>query len=221
MTRIDDTARALDTIGLAAWFGGSLMGVVAVAATSDANDDLETEDELWRRWSPVQNAAIAAHLLGAAKLATTNKGRLATQRGVGAAATVKGVLTLGALGATLYASRLGRELQASDGPDGGSSGRDHDGDDATNAKLRRLRKVQLAVPVLTGAMLIASSRLGEQQRPVEVLKGVAGRLLPDALPSVPEVLHAVPEVLQSVPVGDTARELMSKASEPVRHALHH
>jgi len=234
MTRIDDAARILDTVGLAAWFGGSLVGAVALAKASDGGD-LEYENEVWRRWSPLQTGAIAAHLAGSVKLATTNKGRLAAQRGVPSVAIVKGVCTVGALGATVYASRLGREVHREE-QDRGDAERSAEGSE----KLRRLRKVQAVVPVLTGAMLVADARLGEQQRPTEVLKGVAQRLVPDALHSVPDALHSVPdalhsvpEALRSVPIGDTSRDLFSKAGElgrsatesslaaPIREALHH
>jgi hypothetical protein len=231
MTRIDDAARVLDTVGLAAWFGGSLVGAVALANTSD--DALQYEDEAWRRWSPVQTAAIAAHVAGSAKLATTNKGRLATQRGVPSVAIVKGVCTAAALGATVYASRLGRQAyQEAQQGDGDESA-------APSATRRRLRKVQIAVPVLTGAMLVADARLGEQQRPAQVIKGAVERLVPDALQSLPEAIHSVPDALRSIPdvleampIADTSRDLVSKAGElgraaspaitqPIRQALHH
>lgn len=225
MTRIDDAARVLDMVGLAAWFGGSLVGTVALANGSD-NDDLGYENEVWRRWSPVQTAAIAAHLVGSAKLATTNKGRLGAQRGVPSVAIVKGVCTVGALGATFYASRLGREAYQEAQQDGEEPAADR------AATLRRLRRVQMAVPVLTGAMIVADARLGEQQRPAQVLKGMAERMVPDALHSIPDALHALPDALQSmpdalqsipdalrsVPVADTSREVVAKAGEFGRSA---
>lgn len=227
MTRIDDAARALDRVGLAAWFGGSLVGTVALASGSD-DGDLEYENKVWRRWSPVQTAAITAHLAGSAKLAMTNKGRLGAQRGVPSAAIVKGVCSVGALGATFYASRLGRKVYA-EAQQRGEADPSAEG----SSTIRRLRKVQIAVPVLTGAMIVADARLGEQQRPTEVLKGVAERLVPDALHSIPDALHSIPDAMRSVPVADTSRDVISKAGEigraashssigePIRQALHH
>lgn len=234
MTRVDDAARVLDMVGLAAWFGGSLVGTVALANGSDG-DDLKYENEVWRRWSPVQTAAITAHLVGSAKLAATNKGRLGAQRGVSSVAIVKGVCTVGALGATFYASRLGREAFQEAQQDGEEPSAER------SATLRRLRRAQMAVPVLTGAMIVADARLGEQQRPAQVLKGMAERMVPDALHSIPDALHAlpdalhslpdalqsmpealqsIPDALRSVPVADTSREVVAKASELGRSASH-
>ncbi len=235
MTRIDDTARTLNTLGLAAWFGGSLMGAVSLANVS-GDESLEFEDAAWRRWSPVQTAAICAHLIGAAKLTTTNKGRLGVQRGVPSVAIFKAVTTAGALGATIYASKLGRAAHREM-----TEQRDDDGNpdsSAGSSTVKRLRVVQMAVPILTGAMLVADARLGEQQRPMQVLKGAAERLVPDALHSVPDALQSVPtalqavsEKLQAIPIVDTSRELTAKAgglagaassgiTEPILKALH-
>lgn len=216
MTRIDDVARTLDTVGLAAWFGGSLMGAVALANSAD-DGSLDYENEVWRRWSPVQTAAITAHLVGAATLATTNKGRMGAQRGVSRLAMFKAACTVGALGATVYASRLGRTahreaVERDDGP--------ADAPQRPTPTMKRLRAVQATVPVLTGAMLVADARLGEQQRPMQVLKGAAERFVPDALHSLPDALHSVPDRLQAIPVADTSRELLSKAGEIGRSTSH-
>ena len=118
MTTADDVARTLNTVGLATWFGGSLMGVLAVrgsdgrgrASRDDTAASLLVENDVWTKWRPIQTAAIGAYLVGAAKLTTTNKGRVLAQRGVARAAAVKGVCTLGALGATWYASHLGSRI---------------------------------------------------------------------------------------------------------------
>jgi hypothetical protein len=211
MTRVDDVARSLNTVGLAAWFGGSLMGAAALRGTS--RQAIDAEHDVWKRWSTVQTAAIGAHLIGSTKLATTNKGRLLAQRGVGKVSFVKTLCTAGALGATLYASRLGsqvhRDLQ--EGPSGDAD------DDAVpeqvQATLRRLRAVQLAVPALTGAMLVADSRLGEQQRPMEVLRGVAARAVPDSLHSLPDALQSLPATLG---VGAAVEEL-THLPDTLRH----
>ena len=34
------------------------------------------------------------------------------------------------------------------------------------------------IPVLTGAVLVVNARMGEQQRPAQVTKGLLARLLP-------------------------------------------
>jgi hypothetical protein len=45
---------------------------------------------------------------------------------------------------------------------------------------RKLKVMQWAIPALTGATLIMDSKMGEQQRPAEVAKGVVRRLNPAA-----------------------------------------
>jgi hypothetical protein len=208
MTTVDNVARSLNTVGLSAWFGGSMLGVVALrqvqpqsGPTDCGHDPVAIENEVWRRWQPVQNAAIGAYLLGAAKLTTTNKGRMFAQRGVGKAAAVKAACTVGALGATFYAARLGRQAHQELERDGKTS----------EETMSRLRMAQTAVPVLTGAMLVADARLGEQQRPMQVLRGMAARAVPDALHSLPEAMHvgpaleAVSEAARHLP--DAARHL--------------
>lgn len=238
MTTADDVARTLNTVGLATWFGGSLMGVLAVrgsdgrgrASRDDTAASLLVENDVWTKWRPIQTAAIGAYLVGAAKLTTTNKGRVLAQRGVARAAAVKGVCTLGALGATWYASHLGSRIHHEAERAGGErsdDGQDRDetglSEEAT-AVLGKLRMAQVAVPVLTGVALMADSRLGEQQRPGEVLRGVAARVVPDVLQSLPERLHlgdggsgpaplseavrSIEEVAKHLP--DTARSLVAR-----------
>ena len=222
MTRVDDVARTLNTVGLAAWFGGSLMGAAALRGSDRRS--LEAEHDAGTRWTPIQSAAIAAHLVGSTKLATTNKGRLLAQRGVGKVSLVKTLCTAGALGATVYASRLGsevhRNLADAGGSDGGSRGGPDDGavPSEVHDQLRRLRLVQLAVPALTGAMLVADSRLGEQQRPLEVLRGVAARAVPDALQSLPDALQHLPaSVPAALHVKPAVEELAHQLPDAVRH----
>src|SRR5919204_3056608 len=98
MAQDNTVARSLHDLGLAAWFGGSLMGAVGLngaAGTVDQPEQrLRVANAGWARWTPVNLAGIAAHLAGGAVLLGGNKGRLATQRGVASAtvakATVKG-----------------------------------------------------------------------------------------------------------------------------------
>jgi hypothetical protein len=49
------------------------------------------------------------------------------------------------------------------------------------AAQRQLKLLQYAIPALTGAILIASARMGEQQRPASVAQGLFKRLVPDKL----------------------------------------
>ncbi|HEX9994158.1 MAG TPA: hypothetical protein VGB14_14615 [Acidimicrobiales bacterium] len=151
-------ARVMNDAGLAAWFGGSLMGAVAVDGTPFGR-------RTWARWAPVGAAAVTAHLVGGTLLVPINKGRLTFQRGVFPTSAAQTVCTLGGLAATIAAARTRARLEQAD-----------DGED--EALARRARLLDAAVPLLTGASLVLNSRLGELQRPVPVAGGVARRLLP-------------------------------------------
>jgi hypothetical protein len=90
-------SRSLHDLGLATWFGGSLMGAVglngAAAQVEEPRQRLRVANAGWNRWTPVNLAGIAAHLAGGAVLLGANKGRLAGQQGVASATVVKTALT--------------------------------------------------------------------------------------------------------------------------------
>ena len=81
--------RSLNDLGLAAWFGGTLAGAVgingAAADVEDRTQRLHVANSGWARWAPVNLAAIGAYVVGGTGLLIANKGRTATQKGVGAA----------------------------------------------------------------------------------------------------------------------------------------
>jgi hypothetical protein len=183
MVSTDNTvARALHDLGLAAWFGGSLMGATGVngaaAVVQDPSQRLRVANSGWARWTPLNLAGIVAHLAGGAVLTGANKGRLAGQQGVGATSTVKTALTLAALGTTAYARVLGKRLEsAGDVPvEGGTTPNPATPDEV--ARAQRLTALQWVIPALTGALLVINARMGEQQRPTQVTKGLVQRLLP-------------------------------------------
>jgi hypothetical protein len=184
MTSPDNTlARSMHDLGLAAWFGGSLMGATGVngaaAVVDDPTQRLRVANSGWARWTPLNLAGIAAHLAGGVMLTGANKGRLAGQQGVAAASTVKTALTVAALGTTAYARVLGKRLErAGDVPvEGGTTPNPATPDKVTRAQ-RQLTALQWVIPVLTGAVLVVNARMGEQQRPTQVTKGLVQRLLP-------------------------------------------
>jgi hypothetical protein len=84
-----------------------------------------------------------------------------------------------ALGTTAYARLLGKKLErAGDVPvEGGTTPNPATPDEVTRAQ-RQLTALQWVIPALTGAVLVLSARMGEQQRPTQVSKGLLGRLLP-------------------------------------------
>ena len=174
--------RSLHDVGLAAWFGGTLANAVALnsaAAQADSpNSTGAVANVGWNRWTPVNAAAIGAHVFGSLGQLGGNAGRLQMQKGVGSMALAKTALTAVALGATAYSRVLGRrvsektDVAAASGTDPAPT----TPDDVAAAQ-RQLAILQWAVPALTGALGVVSAFAGEQQRAVEVHKGVIRRLL--------------------------------------------
>ncbi len=184
MASTDNTvARTLHDVGLAAWFGGSLMGATGVngaaAVVEDPTQRLRVANTGWARWTPLNLAGIAAHLAGGAVLTGANKGRLAGQQGVATASRVKTVLTVAALGTTAYARLLGKKLErAGDVPVEGGTTPDPTTPEEVARAQRQLTALQWVIPALTGAVLVVNARMGEQQRPAQVTQGLLRRLLP-------------------------------------------
>jgi hypothetical protein len=185
MSQSNTLARSLNEIGLAAWFGGSLMGAVGLngaAAVVDAKDQrARVANAGWSRWTPVNLGAIGAHLAGAALLTVGNKGRIAGQKGVGVTSIAKTGVTAAALAATAYSRVLGQKvMDAGDPPvEGGTEPAAETPSDVSGAQ-RKLNVLQWAIPALTGALVLADALMGEQQRGSQVASGVARRLLPAA-----------------------------------------
>jgi hypothetical protein len=178
-------SRALHDVGLAAWFGGTLANAVALnPAASEAGLSSRTgavANVGWDRWTPVNAAAIGAHLVGSIGQLGGNRGRVAGQQGVGEMALVKTIVTAAALGVTAYSRVLGKKVsQRTDVP--AASGTEPTAstpDDVASAQ-KQLRALQWAVPALTGTLVVISAYAGEQQRASEVHKGVLQRLTPGA-----------------------------------------
>jgi hypothetical protein len=99
------------------------------------------------RWTPINLAAIGAHLVGGAGLLVANKGRVATQSGVGASTAVKTELTAVALGATAYGRALGKKLEHADGvPVEGGTGPARETPDAVAKAQKQLKVTQWVIP---------------------------------------------------------------------------
>lgn len=177
MTGRNTLIRSLHDVGMAAWFGGALMG--AVGLNGAANDESGTEattDRIassgWAKWAPVNAAAIGAHLFGGGGLLAVNAHRVATQQGVAASTTAKTVVTAAALAATAYARVLGKkvELASSTDPDDLEKAHQHPID--VHKARRQLALAQWAVPALTGTLVVLNALHGEQQRPAEQIPGI-------------------------------------------------
>lgn len=173
---------SLHDVGGAAWFGGALMGAVALnGATRNVRDDerpLAVAVSGWGRWSPVAAAAVGAHLIGGLGLLLQNRGRVKHQEGVTATTVAKTILTGAALATTAYSGLLGAHL-AQDGdaaadaatvPTAGTP-------DRIASTQQQLRVLQWVTPALTGALIVLAAAQSEQHTPAAVVKGAAAKAL--------------------------------------------
>jgi hypothetical protein len=183
VTADNTVSRSLHDLGLAAWFGGSLMGAVglngAAAQVEEPKQRLRVATAGWNRWTPVNLAGITAHVAGGLILLGANKGRVASQQGVAQATVVKTALTGAALAATAWSRALGAKLEeAGEIPvEGGTDPSIDTPQDVAKAQ-RQLKVLQWVIPALTGAVLVLNAHMGEQQRPAQVTGGLLGRLRP-------------------------------------------
>jgi hypothetical protein len=172
--------RALHDLGLAAWFGGSLMGAVGLNGAAEAEGgNLRTAriaSNGWARWTPLNAAAIGAHLLGGAGVLLANRKRVVGQRGVGASTVAKALLTAAALGATGYSRVLGKKIELASSPDPVHAEKADAVPVGVEQAQQQLRVAQWTIPLLTGALEVLNAVHGEQQRPEEQARGVAQRV---------------------------------------------
>src|SRR5919205_2787303 len=181
MSERNTVAGSLHDLGLGVWFGGSLAGAVGFnGAAADVPDEklrLRVANAAWARWTPVNLAAIAAHLLGGAGLLYANKGRVAAQSGVGASTAVKTALTVAALGVTAYSRALGKKLeQAPAGApvEGATEPAASTVPDVAKAQ-QQLKITQWVIPALTGGIAVLNAIHGEQQRPQQQVPGILAK----------------------------------------------
>lgn len=180
MTTRNTVAHSLHDLGLAAWFGGSLMGAIGLnGAAADVRDPYERTKVAqagWGRWTPVNLAAIGAHLAGGAALTVGNRHRIVGQKGVLVTSAVKTGLTVGALGVTAYSRVLGEHvMRAGDVPSSGGTEPTAGTPQEVATAQRRLKALQWVIPALTGALIVTSAYMSEQQHGREEIKGLVGR----------------------------------------------
>src|SRR5688572_11831076 len=79
-TMTNSIARTLHDAGLAAWFGGTLANAVALnpaaAQAEGQNATGAVANTGWDRWTPINAAAIGAHLVGSVILLGSDSKRL-------------------------------------------------------------------------------------------------------------------------------------------------
>ena len=172
-------SRALNDLGLSAWFGGTLANAVALnVAAAEAGTDRDTgrvANAGWDRWTPVNALAIGAHLVGSVGQLSANRQRVAQQQGVAAMSALKTLLTAAALGATAYSRVLGQQVSAAGAVPSKRGTKPSRRTKAVMADVaaaqEQLDTLQWVIPALTGALVVVSSYAGEQQRPSEVAGG--------------------------------------------------
>jgi hypothetical protein len=175
-------SRSLHDLGLSAWFGGTLANAVALnAAAAEAGSDSRTgavANAGWDRWTPVNAAAIGAHLIGSVGQLSANRRRVARQQGVAGMSALKTLLTAAALGATAYSRVLGQRVSAAGAVPSKRGTKPSKRTKVAQADVaaaqEQLDLLQWVIPALTGALVVVSSYAGEQQRPSEVAQGVSG-----------------------------------------------
>lgn len=186
MSERNTVVRSMHDVGLAAWFGGSLMGAIglngATAQAGDPAERLELSSAGWDRWSPVNAAAIGAHLVGGLGLVGGNKSRLGLQSGGRRNTVAKTGVTLAALGVTAYSRALGKKVEEKSrhGARGVTEPLATAPDDLASAQ-RQLKLAQWAIPALTGVLVVMGAQQGEQQRPLAGAVSRARKALPDRL----------------------------------------
>jgi hypothetical protein len=161
--------RSLHDVSLAAWFGGSLMGVIglngAAAAAKDPAERLTLSSKGWARWAPVQLGILGTHAVGAIGMLVADRGRVANQGGAQGNAVVKTVLTVAAAGAAFWSASAGKTIakHASEGAEGVTE--TGSGASPQLAAAQRQQKIlQWVPPLLTGIVIVLTAQQGEQQR---------------------------------------------------------
>jgi hypothetical protein len=158
-------ARSVQELGLAAWFGRSLLGALEETDTTRHGHGRSGS-------TPVTAAAVGAYLIGSFFVMTGNKGRLAGQKGVATISAVK----ISVISAALMATACTRRFEGRVGGAGSSVAREGTGVQVdAEGRLRTLRRSTVA---LTGALVVFNAVMGEMQRPSQVASGVLRRLVP-------------------------------------------
>ncbi|OKK16103.1 hypothetical protein AMK16_25640 [Streptomyces sp. CB00455] len=176
MSERNTVFRSMHDVGLAAWFGGSLMGAVGLNGAAKGHseswrDNARIASAGWAKWTPVSAVAIGAHLVGGSGLLAANAARVATQQGVAASTVAKTLLTGVALAATAYARMLGKKIELASSRDPQDAEEAAGSFDMGKAE-RQLSYAQWVVPAVTGGLLVLNALHGEQQRPAEQAQGM-------------------------------------------------
>ncbi|GAA5226367.1 hypothetical protein [Paeniglutamicibacter antarcticus] len=177
MSKRNTFSRTSHDLGLAAWFGGSLMGAIglngATAKAKTSQETLRLSSIGWARWTPVAIAAMTTHAVGGVGLIAGNKDRLHRQNEAKTNTVIKLAVTLVASALTAYSGVLGKKIHDNqDEPVKGTTEPASETDPELASAQRQLRYCQWAIPALTGIAIVMGAQQGEQQRPAEQTKGL-------------------------------------------------
>lgn len=180
MSERDTVIRSMHDLGLATWFGGSLMGAVGLnGATAEAHDPQERtrlSSKGWKRWSPVAATAIGVHAIGGAGLIASNSKRVQQQDEAANNTVIKLGLTIVAAGLTAWSGALGRKVEQEQQQGAVGATEPHAGaSEGLRAAQRQLKLTQWAIPAITGTLIVMGAQQGEQQKPSQQLKTRIGR----------------------------------------------
>ncbi|GAA1809002.1 hypothetical protein HC028_22710 [Planosporangium flavigriseum] len=169
MVERDPILKAMYDTGLAAWFGGSLMGVVglngAAAEARDPRERLRISSIGWDRWTPLNAAAIGAHLIGGVGMRMSERRPGGDEEGP-PMKNLKTCLSIAALAATGYSRWLGIRMErAREAPVAGVTEPSGEVPEDVREAQQRQRIVQWTIPVLTGALIVVSSIATELEKP--------------------------------------------------------
>jgi len=162
--------RSMHDAGLAAWFGGSLMGAVGLNGGADTaknpTERLTIASAGWAKWAPVQFGAMIVHGIGGAGLIFANKSRLLEQPGSRTNTIVKFSLTMAAVGTSIYSGLLGTRIakHAEEGGEGVTAPSASSSDELESAQLQQ-KILQWVTPAITLVLIVLAAQQGEQQRP--------------------------------------------------------
>ena len=166
--------RSMHDVGLAAWFGGALMGAVGLNGAANDVDDPRDRAKVasagWARWAPVNATAIGLHIIGGAGLIISNRKRLALQDGAGTNTAIKSVLTGVAVASTAFSGWKGAQVAVAGKvhATGGTIPSEQTPDE-TAAAMQQLRIAQWVTPVVTAVLIVLGAQQGEQQRPGQLI----------------------------------------------------
>lgn len=166
MTKTNMLARSVQQLGLAAWFGRSLIGVLDETDTARHGQGRSGS-------TPVTVAAIGAYLTGSFFVMTGNKERLAGQQGVATISVVK----ISVISVALIATACTRRFEGRVSGASSAVALQGTGPEVADAE-RKLRTLRRSTVALTGALVVFNAVLGEMQRPSQVALGVLRQLIP-------------------------------------------